>query len=520
MSDAGDLARATALLELMERGLTAERPRGDAAAEAGRAAEAPPGDWVDAYVLLFRGRFTEALAAIAAADDGSLPAAAARAQIEALCTGTVSQSLRAPHTATTLAGAMATFQVSEAAHVVGRIDVSVDILSVALAQRVPVRARVWLRLALVRALLFRGDLARASEELTRAAADAKAPQARRSVRCLRALVDGFAGRHESVVAEVAVLRREILPPQTYADSGMALTGALGLANAGMVLAAGELLRDGGGGPGLPLVPPALRGYGYDVLVEAALVAGNVDLAAWIMVDFDRIDFGTNAQFRAAREAARARIEIAAGSAGRGRARAGRAAHEAFAAGSGLVGARAVAVAAHPDERAASRALIDAWPRELRAWLDRTTDAAGDSRLRTRRAGDHAEWAQLTRSQQAVARLASQGMRNQEIAEALVLSPRTVEGHLRAIFDRLGVAGRLGIVRGRTPRDVDPTALAALTPRQAEIARALVAGESSAMLAERFGIGPKTVEKHLSGIYRALGVRGRAAAVARLVGEVG
>ena len=513
MSDAGDLERATALLELMEHGLSAGRA-GDAESAGGDASH----DWVDAYLLLFRGQFAEALTAIAAVDDGSEPAAAARAQIEALCTGAVSQPLRAPHDATTLAGAMATFQISEAAHVVGRIDFCAEILTAALAQRVPVRARVWLRLALVRALLFRGELARAADEFTRVAADAKAPQARRSARCLRALLDGFAGRHEAVVAEAVVLRREILPAQTYADSGMALTGALGLANAGMMLAAGELLRDGGGGPGLPLLPPALRGYGYDVLVEAALAAGNVDLAAWIMVDFDRIDFGANAQFRAAREAARARIEIAAGNGGRGRARADRAAHEAFAAGSGLVGVRAVAVAARADENAASRALSDAWPRELRAWLDRTTDAAGDARMRSRRVDDHAEWARLTRSQQAVARLASRGLRNQEIADALVLSPRTVEGHLRAIFDRLGVEGRLGIVRGSASGDIDPSALASLTPRQAEIARAIVAGESSAELAERFGIGAKTVEKHLSGIYRALGVSGRAAAVARLVGD--
>lgn len=347
MSDAGDLERATALLELMEHGLSAERP--ERAGGAGGDTDDAPRDWVDAYLLLFRGRFADALAAIEAVDDGSEPAAAARAQIEALCTGAVSQPLRAPHDATTLAGAMATFQISEAAHVVGRIDFCAEILTAALAQRVPVRARVWLRLALVRALLFRGELAHAADELARAAADAKAPQARRSVRCLRALLDGFAGRHEAVVAEAVVLRREILPAQTYADSGMALTGALGLANAGMVLAAGELLRDGGGGPGLPLLPPALRGYGYDVLVEAALAAGNVDLAAWIMVDFDRIDFGANAQFRAAREAARARIEIAAGNGGRGRARAG---PRAGAAGAGLTARASISFAQRRRRRGA------------------------------------------------------------------------------------------------------------------------------------------------------------------------
>lgn len=509
MSDAAAHARAAFLLDVMERGLDAEVA--DAPSEAR--------DWVDAYVLLFCGRFAEALEAVASVDDGSEPARAARAQIEALCTGTVTVSLQASGDAATLAGAMATFQLSEAAHIVGAIDECVRMLRSALTGRVPVRARVWLRLALVRALLFRGELGAAADELALAARDARAPQARRSVRCLRALVEGFAGRSEAVVAEAVALRREILPARTYADSGMALTGALGLANAGMVLAAGELLRDGGGGPGLPLLPPALRGYAYDVLVEAALAENNADLAAWIMVDFDRIDFSANPQFRAAREAARARIEIASGRHGSGRARAGRAAREALTAGSGLVGARATAVAAGDGpEGARSFDLLDTWSRELGAWVDRVARTGSDARVRERRPDDRADWERLTRAQQAVARLASQGMRNHEIADALVLSPRTVEGHLSAIFDRLGVSGRLGILRRTAEPDIDPSALALLTPRQSEIARALVAGSSNADIAAALGIGLKTVEKHVGGVYRALGVGGRAAAVVRLVGK--
>ena len=124
---------------------------------------------------------------------------------------------------------------------------------------------------------------------------------------------------------------------------------------------------------------------------------------------------------------------------------------------------------------------------------------------------------MTRSQQAVARLAVQGLRNQQIAEVLVLSPRTVEGHLSAIFDRLGVGDRLDIVRGGGSAVADPAVLAALTPRQADIARELVAGGSNAEIAARMGIGVKTVEKHLHGIYRTLGTSSRAGAVARLLG---
>ena len=333
--------RAVALLEIMERGLDAPRAT----------PSVPPRDWVDAYALLFRGEHAAALAAMDAVDDGSPGAGATRAQLEALCLGAVTVPLTPALPADTVEGAMASFQLSEAAHLVGRFDRCGEILAAALEARVPPRARLWLRLALVRVLLFRGDPATAAAELARAEPDARTPQARRSVSCLRALIAGYAGRPEAVVAEASIVRREVVPPRTYADSGISLTCALGLANAGLVLAAGELLRDGGGGPGLPLLPPTLRGYAYDILVEAALAAGNAELAAWIMVDFDRIDFGSNAQFRAAREAARARIEIASGAGDPGVRRADRAAREAAVAGVGLVGARAAVVAASAPRQA-------------------------------------------------------------------------------------------------------------------------------------------------------------------------
>lgn len=478
--------RAVALLEIMESGLDAPRA----------VPHDPPEDAVDAYALLFRGRYADALAAMDAVDDGAPGSMATRAQLEALCLGTIGTSLRPTLPADTVAGAVAVFQLSEAAHVVGRIDTCVGVLRNALEDRVPTRVRPWLRLALVRALLFRGDVPLAADELARAARDARSPLARRSVSCLNAVVAGSRGRAEAVVAEAATLRRQLLPARTYADAGISLMCALGLASVGMVMAAGELLRDGGGGPGLPLLPPTLRGYAYDVLIEAALAAANPELAAWIMVDFDRIDFGQNVQFRAAREAARARIEIAAGAAAAGMLRADHAAREAIRAGVGLVGARAAAVA---------------------AGAGGAHGAVGEA-LRERRVETEPAWAQLTRSQQAVARLAAQGLRNQQIADTLVLSRRTVEGHLSAIFDRLGVADRVGIVRGGSLRAPDPAILSELTPRQAAVACELVTGARNDEIAARLGIGVKTVEKHLRALYRTLGVSGRAAAVAGLLGE--
>ncbi|RAS63307.1 regulatory LuxR family protein [Lentzea atacamensis] len=48
---------------------------------------------------------------------------------------------------------------------------------------------------------------------------------------------------------------------------------------------------------------------------------------------------------------------------------------------------------------------------------------------------------LTRRQVEVARLATSGLTNQQIAERLHTSKRTVDNHLHAIYGVLGVTGR-------------------------------------------------------------------------------
>ena len=48
---------------------------------------------------------------------------------------------------------------------------------------------------------------------------------------------------------------------------------------------------------------------------------------------------------------------------------------------------------------------------------------------------------LTRREREVATLASHGLANREIAEALVVSARTVENHLQRTYEKLGVTGR-------------------------------------------------------------------------------
>lgn len=56
------------------------------------------------------------------------------------------------------------------------------------------------------------------------------------------------------------------------------------------------------------------------------------------------------------------------------------------------------------------------------------------------------WGTLTGRELEVARLVEQGRRNAEIAQELGLSLYTVEGYLKRIYSKLGVKGRMNLVR--------------------------------------------------------------------------
>jgi len=53
---------------------------------------------------------------------------------------------------------------------------------------------------------------------------------------------------------------------------------------------------------------------------------------------------------------------------------------------------------------------------------------------------------LTAREDEIARLVAAGRTNREIAEQLVLSPRTVEAHLRSVYGKLGVRTRVELAR--------------------------------------------------------------------------
>lgn len=54
--------------------------------------------------------------------------------------------------------------------------------------------------------------------------------------------------------------------------------------------------------------------------------------------------------------------------------------------------------------------------------------------------------ELSKRELEVARLVAEGLTNNEIADSLIISPRTVSTHLEKIYRRLGINSRASLVK--------------------------------------------------------------------------
>jgi DNA-binding NarL/FixJ family response regulator len=106
---------------------------------------------------------------------------------------------------------------------------------------------------------------------------------------------------------------------------------------------------------------------------------------------------------------------------------------------GEAGAKAAAVAALIDVEAALAGF------GAQRWRDGAVRELRRLGHRVRRAGGDADGA-LTDREQEIAELVAAGRTNREVAEQLVLSPKTIEAHLRNIYAKLGVRSRVELAR--------------------------------------------------------------------------
>ena len=207
----------------------------------------------------------------------------------------------------------------------------------------------------------------------------------------------------------------------------------------------------------PAIVPVERPAAAGDLVEAQLACGDVAGAEETLVSAEEAVARAGTPWSAAvTQTARAAVLLAQG---RPREAAGVAARAREAAGAapmasalaGLAEGRALALAGQ--RRAAVEALLRA-EAALNGFgaLRRRDEAVSELRklghrvVRPVRETGAGPLAGLSAREREIAGLVAAGRTNREVAEQLVLSPRTIEAHLRSIYGKLGVRSRVELAR--------------------------------------------------------------------------
>ena len=261
------------------------------------------------------------------------------------------------------------------------------------------------------------------------------------------------------------LAEEAIKTAEANDDPVTASAAIFLADALIASSDAERARDQlltrSGGPELTTLERGTRSRAYEILTRAELDLGDIDAAeSWAERGEAAAD-GIGIPGRTADALrARAALELQRGDTDRAAAAAKEAAEVSRAAGSPIEAARAEillgqALAAAGDaesggellkathaalERLGAGHYADQASQELRA-LGIRVSRSGRRRPDDAQNGDGDGVAALSARELEIAELVAIGQRNREIAETLFLSVRTVEGHLRRIFGKLGITSR-------------------------------------------------------------------------------
>jgi DNA-binding NarL/FixJ family response regulator len=242
-------------------------------------------------------------------------------------------------------------------------------------------------------------------------------------------------------------------------AGLALADAL--AATGDLQRAAEVVLAAAGGEGLPSFPPVWQGHGFELLAAARLADGRVDEACDAVTGARAAAHRLGLKIpRAAADRAEAVLALATGEAESAALLALSAADAIDSVGipieaavARVLAGRALAAAGKPEE-AIEQLELAASTFEARG-ATRHRDAAerelgklGRRRHRRTRPGkqDGSGIETLTERELEVARLVVDRKTNAQIAGELFLSEKTVESHLRHLFQKLGVSSRVEVAR--------------------------------------------------------------------------
>jgi DNA-binding NarL/FixJ family response regulator len=361
----------------------------------------------------------------------------------------------------------------------------------------------WVRVTRVRVLAFLGLTDAADDEVGRLQDEVGGwPLGAGLLASLQAVVASSRGDSDAVERAAARTRAALPSPRDQlAAMAVAMTG-LALSTAGRPREALEAAL--AAGDDLELLPLVSRCHAGDLVIDSCLRLGLVADARRHLARSESYDVEPGSFTAAAVERSRARL---------------RALDDDRLPDAGphaqmyLTRDRALAdVAALPsgqaDLEALTRLVAGSGLAAVRSWSGR--EPGGEESSLRLFAG--LGWDALPATSRVVARLAASGLRNKDIAAAMFLAEKTVEGHVASVLATLGADSRVEI-GDRVPFDLPARELPRLTPRQREVAELVAAGFGNAEIARRLTLSEKTVEKHVAALFVALGVGSRAAVAA-------
>jgi predicted ATPase/DNA-binding CsgD family transcriptional regulator len=304
-----------------------------------------------------------------------------------------------------------------------------------------------------------GELLDAAVESTRVSGNALSLAGNLHLRSLTALAAGDVELALATAEESADLTRQL--DQSLMTASAAMAHAAALLESGDPARAVELLVGPSGGDELPLIPDAWRANWLELLTRCWLALGRLDDAKHSAACAEACSNGRGLRLATAmadRAAAAVALEV-----GNPRLAAKRALASAAAAGevgapveAGVSRTLAGRALAHADQPERAVAELRHAAAELHACGALRYRAAAERELR--RLGQHihrrtqpgkAEGSgveSLTTRELQIARLVVERKTNPQIAEALFLSPKTVETHLRNMFRKLDVSSRVEVAR--------------------------------------------------------------------------